>query len=107
MKALPSTLTLALTLALGFGLFACGADDSKKKDSSSTTWSNTAMQSIVNNQCAAAGCHDGTQSPKYKDISESAMKADTQALTEVQAGRMPQSGPLSASDKATFVAFFQ
>jgi len=65
------------------------------------------MQTLVANRCANAGCHDGTSSPLYKGISEAAMKSDSNALPQVNAGLMPKGGtPLTAAELAIFRNFY-
>jgi hypothetical protein len=70
-------------------------------------WNDTAMQTLVATKCAIGGCHDGSESPNFKNISEAAMKANREALTQVQSGKMPRTGSLTAEEKATFIAFYQ
>jgi hypothetical protein len=70
-------------------------------------WTDTAMQSLVAKKCAASGCHDGSRSPNLKGISESAMKADTKSLQEVNAGKMPRRLTLTAAEKDAFAAFYE
>lgn len=74
---------------------------------SSAPWTDTAMQSLVTTRCATSGCHDGSQSPKYKGIAEAAMKSSTKALSEVNRGRMPRGSSLSDAEKTTFQAFYK
>lgn len=71
------------------------------------TWTDAAMQSVVANRCATAGCHDGTHSPNYVGISEASMRSSSRALAAVESGSMPPRASLSASEKATFLAFYE
>jgi hypothetical protein len=102
------TLSLA-TLTLALFANACGSKSSSDDESTtSTTWTDTKMQALVNSSCAVSGCHvSGGQSPNYAGISETAMKADTSAKSQVAQGLMPQGSTLSTTDKATFAAFYQ
>ncbi len=71
------------------------------------TWSDAAMQSVVATRCATAGCHDGSHSPTYSNISEASMRASTRALAVVESGSMPPRASLSSSELATFAAFYE
>lgn len=65
------------------------------------------MQSLVSGSCAVSGCHNGTQSPDYRNITEANMKADTTARAQVAAGLMPQGTTLTTAQKAIFANFYQ
>lgn len=106
MKTIPFFVSLASALLLQ----ACGgssSSDSDTPDGATAAWTNTEMQTIVANNCAVSGCHNGTQAPDYRNISETAMKADTTARNQVASGVMPQGTTLSASQKAVFANFYQ
>ena len=69
-----------------------------------TTWTNSTMQTLVSTTCATSGCHDGTQAPNYKTITEAAMKLDTAARSAVDAGSMP-TRPATAYTPAQVTTF--
>ena len=98
-----------LSIVLASSLSACGSSSNGNSGGggSPATWTNTAMQNLVSSQCATSGCHDGSVSPNYKSISESSMKSDSRALSQVNAGLMPKGGPLTSTDKATFQNFYK
>lgn len=106
---------IGFTLALGLTplLTACPSDGGGGGDggggNTSDAWSNTAMQSLVAAKCASSGCHNGAQAPNYKGISETAMKADKNALREVSSGSMPPSSSpaLTTTEKTTFQNFYK
>lgn len=102
---------IVLASALLMTLVACGSSSSDDSPAAapadSGTWTNKEMQSLVATNCAISGCHNGTQAPNYTNISEANMKADTAARSQVASGAMPQGGTLSASQKATFEAFYK
>jgi hypothetical protein len=99
----------SLSLTLLGTLSACGSSSNGNSGDggSPATWSNTAMQNLVASRCATSGCHDGAVSPNYKSISESSMKSDSNALSQVNAGLMPKGSSLTATDKATFQNFYK
>lgn len=103
------TFTFLASLASALVLQACGSSssDSDAPAAATATWTNTEMQTIVANNCAVSGCHNGTQAPNYSGISETAMKADTNARDQVASGAMPQGSSLSASQKAAVARFYQ
>lgn len=103
MKTFPWYLS---SLALAVLANACGSSKSDSPAATAVAWSDTGMQALVSGNCAISGCHNGTQTPNYSGISEAAMKADTTAKTRVANGSMPQSGPLTAAQKATVAAFY-
>ena len=104
-------LSIILGLVCCEMISACGSSSDDNNDgspASSSVWTNTAMQSVVGSNCATAGCHNGTRSPNYKTISEAGMKADSSALSRVNAKTMPPQGlTLSSADLATFQDFYK
>jgi hypothetical protein len=113
MKTLVSTFLLIAVLLIGY---SC----SKKGDSGtgggggtttvdcSTTNAKfaTDIQPLINSSCAISGCHDGTQTPTlidYSQISGNASKINA----EVQSGRMPKTGSLSATQKKLIACWVQ
>jgi hypothetical protein len=74
---------------------------------SAEPWTNTAMQAVVARKCAASGCHDGSRSPNLKNISESAMKADTKSLREVTSGKMPKRLSMTSTEESVFTSFYE
>lgn len=113
-KSLRRSLTLACGLCLAPLLTACPSDGGGGSNDGgggtpSGAWSNTAMQSLVAAKCATAGCHNGSQPPNYKGISETGMKADSEALNQVLIGAMPPSGSsqLTTAEKTTFQNFYK
>ena len=103
------TLTPVLTsLALSLVMLACGTSKSDPVAAASgTTWTDTKMQSLVATSCAKSSCHDGTQTPNYKVISEANMKLDKLAATRAANGEMPSDGALSTANKAIFANFYK
>ena len=109
----PVILVISLSFLACGGLDTGGGTSTSNVGSSSggttttATWTDAAMQSVVANRCATAGCHDGTQSPSYVGISEASMRSSSRALAAVESGSMPPRASLSASEKATFLAFYE
>lgn len=101
---------LPVSLGVSALIWSCGGGGSGGSNdgggSTPAAWTNKEMQSLVTNRCANAGCHDGTVSPSYKGISEANMKSDSKALSQVTAGLMPKGSSLSATELATFKAFY-
>lgn len=94
------------SLALAVLATACGSSKSDDSAPAAAAWADPAMQTIVANNCAVSGCHNGSQPPNYTGISEAAMKADTAARDQIASGAMPQTGTLTAAQKATVAAFY-
>ena len=103
------TISFLVSCASALVLQACGSSSTESDSPAAATaaWTDTEMQLIVANNCALSGCHSGTQLPDYRNITETAMKADTIARDQVASGLMPQGGSLSASQKAVVARFFQ
>lgn len=95
--------TCLLSLVFGGVLLGCSSSPAKSSD----PWVNSEMQALVANKCAVSGCHNGSEDPDLDGIAESAMKAETEALREVEAGRMPKRGSLTAEEKALFIDFYK
>jgi hypothetical protein len=100
---------LILGIACCKFIYSCGSESDVSEDTtaSSTAWANASMQAVVTNNCATSGCHNGTQSPNYKTITEANMKADTSALARVNADTMPPGAALGTSNKETFQNFYK
>jgi hypothetical protein len=83
---------------------------SKKTDTTGTAaapWTNTAMQTIVQNKCALTPCHGGRANPDFSNISEAEMKNLRDALIQVRNGTMPKNGSLTDAEKQTFEEFYK
>ncbi len=97
--------------ALMIGIFAaCGSDEKESTGGGGAgtgTVAFTDVAPIVKAKCATAGCHDGTFSPSYKDVTEANFKKSN-ALARVKAQTMPPSNgtALTATENTTIIGFF-
>jgi hypothetical protein len=110
-----TTISAFLLIAVLLIVYSC----SKKSDSGSGGGGTTTVdcsttnakfatdiQPLINSSCAISGCHDGTQTPTlidYSQISGNASKINA----EVQSGRMPKTGSLSATQKKLIACWVQ
>lgn len=103
----------SILLFNGCGAKSSGSgSDTGTGTTATTAWTNTAMQSVVKGKCAIPACHNaaagtGPSQPNYEGITEAKMKADSLALSQVQAGLMPQGSALTAAEKTTFTNFYK
>lgn len=91
-------------------MVGCGGSSSNTPaaSTSATPWTDTAMQTLVKDTCATSSCHGGTSLPNYSSISESAMKADTTAKTDMLTKKtMPKGGSLTATQIQTVTNFYK
>ena len=75
--------------------------------SATTAVAFTDVAPIVKAKCATSGCHDGTTSPNYKDVTEANFKK-TSAKTRVTAKTMPPANgkALTDAERKTILDFF-
>ncbi|NRA66452.1 MAG: hypothetical protein HRU19_18335 [Pseudobacteriovorax sp.] len=94
-------------------LTACGSDsDDSPATVAEPVWESTEARTLLVNNCAVSGCHNGTQSPNYSTMSQATfVSSQSNAITRMKSttSPMPPSprDPLDEASIAIFEALFE